>query len=116
MILRIFAICTMTMLLAGCVTKEVKMGDFTLVTTKNVNLTNGKLSARENVSLKEMASNEHPILYLSEVISHAMEQDPCVVALSDAVFYNVEDGWGNGGYRVEGRKVIDKTRYGCEDR
>lgn len=98
---------------AGC-THTYRTGDFTLLSTKNVNLDSGKLVHRERVTNEEKSSNGDP-LYIKDAIDHAIDQDPCAVALSDVAVYAIQ-GFASYSIKVEGNKVIDLNRKGCENK
>ncbi len=104
----------------GCSNHTRKIGDYNLISTKNINLETGVLVQREKVVHNEEFDSSKDIVYFADAVSHAIEKNPCSVALSDArVFFN----WStfgrfsqNKGYTVEGIQVIDTTKPGCEDK
>lgn len=104
----------MAILTTGCVTRTYRVGDFTILSTKNVNLDSGKMVHRERVSNEESANNDEP-LYIKDAIDHAIDQDPCAVALSDVVVYHLRGPFTQS-WKVEGNKVIDLGRHGCENK
>ncbi|MBQ8706826.1 MAG: hypothetical protein IJ523_01915 [Succinivibrionaceae bacterium] len=98
---------------SGCTT-QFRTGDFTILSTKNINLDNGQLVHRERVVNEEQSLNNDP-LYIKDAIDHAIDQDRCAVALSDVAIYVIR-GFGSYSIKVEGNKVIDLNRKGCENK
>lgn len=103
----------LSMLTAGC-SHTYRVGDYTLLSTKNVNLDSGKMVHRERVVNEEKASNIEP-LYIKDAIDHAIDQDPCAVALSDVAVYLILGPFSSS-WKIEGNKVIDLNRNGCENK
>jgi len=103
----------LSMLTVGC-SRTYRIGDFTLLSTKNVNLDSGKMVQRERVINEEKEKNDMPIP-LKDAVDHAIDQDPCAVALSDVVVY-LTQGVNSRIVKVEGNKVIDLNRHGCENK
>jgi hypothetical protein len=106
-------LCAVVCFSSGCTT-QFRTGDFTLLSTKNVNLDSGKLVHRERVVNEEKSQNNDP-LYIKDAIDHAIDQDPCAVALSDVAVYLIR-GFASFSIKVEGNKVIDLNRKGCENK
>lgn len=97
----------------GC-THTYRVGDFTILSTKNVNLDSGKMVHRERVVNEEKADNNEP-LHIKDAIDHAIDQDPCAVALSDVAVYYIQGPFSKS-WKVEGNKVLDLGRHGCENK
>ncbi|WP_439238817.1 hypothetical protein [Lonepinella sp. BR2919] len=109
--LKIATIALATLLLTGCQTFRV--GDFTVISTKNVNLTSGKLVAgSERVKGEDSSSG---VAYLKNAVDRAIQQDKCAVALSDAVL-NVKQGFFTVSYIAEGNLVYDRSIPGCTNK
>lgn len=106
-------LCAIVCFSSGC-SITYRTGDFTLLSTKNVNLDSGKLVHRERIVNEEKSRNGDP-LYIKDAIDHAIDQDPCAVALSDVAVYLIS-GFASTSIKVEGNKVIDLNRNGCANR
>lgn len=97
-------------LLSACVTHRI--GDFTLISTKNVNLNSTSLVRGERVTGIDKTTN---VVYLKNSVDNAIEKDKCAVALSDAVI-KLEQGFFTVSYITEGNLVIDKSLPGCNSK
>ena len=109
-----------SVLLAGCLITGCaqRIADFTLASTKNVDLNNGQFSKGKRV---EGTDTKYVVLVpigvpsIKEAADRAIEQDPCAVALTD-VTANSEAFvfiFGYIEYKIEGDLVIDRSREGC---
>ncbi len=110
------AILISSVLLTGCAQRMI---DFTLASTKNVNLNSGDFITGERTSAtdtKAIFIFPIGIPSLKEASDKAIESDKCAVALSDvkADFEHFAFIAGYARYRVEGTLVIDKSKPGCE--
>lgn len=99
-----------TLMLSACVTHRV--ADFTLASTKNVNLNSGKLVLGERVKGEDKTT--FGIVYMKNAVDRAIETDRCAVALSDVVI-SVETGFG-AKYIAEGTQVLDRSLPGCANK
>ena len=110
------AVVLATLLSTGC---AQRVADFTLASTKNVDLNNGDFVKGKRVT----GEDSKPIILvpigipsIKEAADQAIEQDTCAVALSDVTadseFFSFFFGYVK--YKVEGDLVIDKSRPGCE--
>ncbi|MFQ1014647.1 hypothetical protein ACU6T4_08045 [Avibacterium paragallinarum] len=99
-----------SLMLSACVTQ--RMADFTLASTKNVNLSSGKLVLGERVKGEDQSSG---IAYLKNAVDRAIEKDRCAVALSDVVI-SLEPGFFSVKFIAEGTQVIDRSLPGCDTR
>lgn len=104
-----------TLFTTGC---AQRVADFTLASTKNVDLNNGQFIKGKRV---EGEDTKVIILFplgvpsIKEATDRAIEIDPCAVALTDVTadseFFSFLFGYVK--YRVEGDLVIDTSRAGC---
>ena len=104
------------MLLAtGC---AQRIGDFTLVSSKNIDLSKGADFKRASTRVK--AIDSVPIILgfpvglpdMKTALDHAIEQTPGAVALADGVIIRKEFDFilfGQLSYEVEGTPLIDPT-------
>ena len=109
------ALCVLGLLLAGCTTRIV---DFTLLSTKNVDLQNAQHFQR-GMSRAHGESIAHIIVFvptaipnLKEAVDKAIESIPGCVALVDGVVYQrtvMAIVYGQNGFIVEGTPLIDTT-------
>lgn len=93
--------------LTGCATHRI--GDFTVISTKNINLNSNKLQTG-NIVVGKDSSAFSPV-YLKNAVDNAIEQDKCAVGLSDAVI-NLEMGFA-ATYTAKGKLIIDTSLPGC---
>lgn len=110
---KLFVIVAVLLLLAGC---SNRVGDFTILSTKNIDLSHGADFKRLATRIK--VEEKVPIVLgirfgrpdIKTAIDHAIEKTPGAVALTDAV---IIDKWfnffifGETGYEVEGTPLID---------
>ena len=94
-------------LLSACVTYRVS--DFTLVSTKNVNLSSNSLVRGERVTGIDKTTD---VVYMKNAVDNAIEKNKCAVALSDAVI-KLENNFFTVSYIAEGNLVIDRSLPGC---
>ena len=111
------ALISSSLLLTGC---AQRVADFTLTSTKNVNLNNGRFVDGPRVSgedTKIIAIIPLGIPSIKEATDKAIEQDQCAVALSDTAIDSEAFSlfFGYIKYIVEGNLVIDKAKPGCEN-
>ncbi|EOX4193164.1 hypothetical protein ACPF37_003468 [Vibrio cholerae] len=106
-----------TVLLSGC---AQRIADFTLASTKNVELNNGKFVTGDRVSgedTKAIVIVPLGVPSIKEAADNAIEHDQCAVALTDVTadseFFSFLFGYIK--YEVEGNLVIDKSKKGCEN-
>jgi hypothetical protein len=101
------------LLLSGCANR---IGDFTMVSSKNVDLTKGADFKRSLQRVK--AEDTVPIILgipiglpnMKTALDHAIEQTPGAVALTDSVITQKSFSiilFGQMGYEVEGTPLID---------
>ncbi len=105
-----------TVLLSGCAQRVL---DFTLVSTKNVELNNGDFVIGERIvgeDTKVIIFFPLGVPSVKEASDNAIEKDKCAVALKNmtADFEYFSFIFGYHKYKVEGDLVIDKTKKGCE--
>jgi hypothetical protein len=105
------------LLSTGC---SQRIADFTLASTKNVDLNNGDF-----VKGKRVTGEDTKVIILfpigipsvKEAADVAIEKDKCAVALTDVTadseFFSFLVGYVK--YKVEGNLVIDKSIAGCEN-
>lgn len=105
------------LLSTGC---AQRVADFTLASTKNVNLNSGNF-----VKGKRVQGEDSKIIIfvplgtpsVKEAVDVAIEKEPCAVALTnvtaDSEFFAFIFGYMK--YKVEGDLVIDKSKPGCEN-
>ena len=94
-------------LLSACVHR---IGGYTLMSSKNVNLNSGKLAVTQ-----ERARGEHsayPYARFGEATDRAIQTNKCAVALSDVAVY-VKQNFFTVSAIVEGNLVVDRTLPGC---
>ncbi|MEG9499288.1 hypothetical protein [Mannheimia indoligenes] len=96
-----------SILLSACVTHRV--GDFTVLSTKNINLNSNSLSTGPRVKGEDSSAS---IAHMKNAVDAAIQTDRCGVALSDAVI-NLKQGPFHVSYIVEGNIVYDKSISGC---
>ena len=104
-----------TLFTTGC---AQRIADFTLASTKNVDLNNGQFVKGKRV---EGEDTKAIILVplgtpsVKEAADRAIENDPCAVALTDVTadseFFSFLVRYVK--YKVEGDLVIDTSRDGC---
>ncbi|WP_261859045.1 hypothetical protein [Photobacterium sanguinicancri] len=106
-----------TLLLSGCAQRVV---DFTLASTKNVELNNGNFVTGSRVigkDTKAIVLFPMGVPSLKEASDQAIEKDKCAVALSnvtgDYEYFSFIFGYQK--YQVEGDLVIDKSLPGCSN-
>ncbi|KLV03697.1 hypothetical protein ABT56_17940 [Photobacterium aquae] len=106
-----------SILLSGC---AQRVADFTLASTKNVELNNGNFVSGERVvgeDTKAIFIFPLGIPSVKEASDKAIESDKCAVALSDVTadfeFFSFFVGYQK--YIIEGDLVIDKSKKGCEN-
>jgi hypothetical protein len=105
------------LLLSGC---AQRVADFTLASTKNVDLNNGEFVVGDRVTgedSKAIVIMPIGIPSVKEATDKAIEQDKCAVALTDVTadteYFSFIFGYIK--YSVEGDLIIDKTKDGCEN-
>ena len=109
------AVCT-ALLTTGC---AQRVADFTLASTKNVDLNKGEFIKGKRVE----GTDTRPIIIvpigrpnIKEATDAAIEKDHCAVALTDVTadysYFSLIFGYTR--FTVEGDLVIDKTQPGCE--
>ena len=104
-------------ILSGC---TQRIGDFTVASTKNMDLNNSDIFIADRVE----GNDTKPIILfplgipsMKEATDQAIEKDRCAVGLSDVTitsgFFSFFVGavW----YDVEGNLIIDKAQPGCAD-
>ena len=94
-------------LLSACVHR---IGGYTLMSSKNVNLNAGQLAVTQ-----ERARGEHsayPYARFDEATDRAIQTNKCAVALSDVAVY-VKQNFFTVSAIVEGNLVVDRTLPGC---
>ncbi|MDG6881562.1 Uncharacterised protein [Phocoenobacter uteri] len=97
------------LLLSACTTR---VADLTVASSKNMNLNSTKLAYGKRVQgIHQSAS----IANMKEAMDRAIEQDRCVVGLSDVVI-SVKQGFFTVGYVVKGTQIIDRSLPGCSNR
>ncbi|MCQ9120522.1 hypothetical protein BKG95_00035 [Rodentibacter pneumotropicus] len=101
-------LCLIILGLSGCATHRV--GDFTLISTKNININSSTLVKGERVHGVDKST---AIAYMKNSVDDAIEQHRCAVALSDAVI-KVRQELFSVSYITEGNLVIDKSLPGCK--
>ena len=111
------AVAVVALLSTGC---SQRIADFTLASTKNVDLNNGDF-----VKGKRVTGEDTKIIILfpigipsvKEAADVAIEKDKCAVALTDVTadseFFSFLVGYVK--YKVEGNLVIDKSIAGCDN-
>lgn len=95
-------------LLSACSAQRI--GGYTLMSSKNVNLNSGKLAVTQ-----ERARGEHsayPYARFDEATDRAIQTNKCAVALSDVAVY-VKPNFFTVLAIVEGNLVVDRTLPGC---
>jgi hypothetical protein len=106
-----------TIVLSGCSTR---VADFTVVSTKNMNLNSGELVSGDRVE----GSDGVPVVLfplgrpnIKEATDHAIENDRCVVGLTDVVLDQFAFAFiiGYISFDIEGTQVVDKSLPGCEN-
>ncbi|ELJ8809462.1 hypothetical protein RUL24_000790 [Vibrio parahaemolyticus] len=106
-----------SLLLSGC---AQRVADFTLASTKNVELNDGDFVKGDRVT----GEDSKPIIIfplgipsVKEASDQAIENDKCAVALTDvtADFEFFSFFFGFQKYKIEGDLVIDKSQKGCEN-
>ncbi|CEO39373.1 hypothetical protein [Photobacterium kishitanii] len=105
-----------TLLLTGC---AQRIADFTLASTKNVNLNNGHFVEGPRVvgeDTKAIFIVPLGVPSIKEASDNAIEQDRCAVGLTDVAadseFFSFLVGYVK--YKIEGNLLIDKSKPGCE--
>ena len=99
--------------LSGCTTVN-RIGDFTIISSKNIDLSRGANFKRGTARVKgqHMVGNSGftPIVYpnMKEAIDNAIEGTPGAVALLDGVISQKISPFKTG-YVVEGTPLIDST-------
>jgi hypothetical protein len=115
-VLQVIAIVS-AIFLSGCSNRIV---DFTVASTKNMNLNSGNLISGHRVE----GTDGVPVFLfplgvpnLKNATDNAIEKDKCAVGLSDAVFDQFMFSFliGYISYDVKGTQVIDKSLPGCEN-
>tara|TARA_B100000700_G_scaffold170971_1_gene188774 strand:- start:394 stop:753 length:360 start_codon:yes stop_codon:yes gene_type:complete len=104
-----------TLAMTGC---AQRIADFTLASTKNVDLNNGQFAKGERV---EGIDTKYVVLVplgvpsVKEAADRAIETNPCAVALTDVTADSEAFAFlfGYVQYKVEGDLVIDTSRNGC---
>lgn len=106
-----------TVLLSGC---AQRIADFTLASTKNVELNNGEFITGKRVigdDTKAIVIFPLGVPSIKEAADKAIEKDKCAVALTDVTadseFFSFLVGYVK--YEIEGNLVIDKSKKGCEN-
>ncbi|MDY4280499.1 MAG: hypothetical protein SOX56_05410 [[Pasteurella] mairii] len=98
-------------LLAGCMAQRI--GGYTLMSSKNVNLNSGKLVA---TSERVRGEHSHPQFpRFDEATDRAIQQNKCAVALSDVATY-VKSNFFTVSAIVEGNLVIDRSLPDCQNK
>ncbi|EGR0921730.1 hypothetical protein EIB96_03605 [Vibrio parahaemolyticus] len=106
-----------SLLSTGC---AQRVADFTLASTKNVDLNGGEFVKGPRVT----GEDAKPIIIVplgvpsvKEAADKAIENDACAVGLTDVTadseFFSFLVGFIS--YKVEGDLVIDKSKSGCEN-
>lgn len=111
-------ICTL-LVITGC---SNRIADFTVTSTKNVNLNSEGLILGNRVEGEDGAAIiliiPTGIANLKEAVDNTIEPERCAVGLTDVVI-NEFAAWfligGYHAYQVEGTQVIDTTLQGCSD-
>lgn len=108
---KFFLIGAVSLLLSACVTHRV--GDFTVLSTKNINLNSTKLSIGPRVEGKD-SSSFSPV-YMKNAVDKAIETDRCAVALSDAVI-DLKQAVFSASFIAKGNIIYDKSMPGCQSK
>ncbi|MEZ9835303.1 hypothetical protein AB4341_17410 [Vibrio breoganii] len=113
---KLLILLTLTALTTGCVNR---VGDFTVASTKNVDMNDTHFT--EGARVEGSDTTIAIILPLGtpsvkEAMDNAIEKDRCAVALNDAV---VDNGFfylylGAFWMDVEGTLIMDESKEGCE--
>lgn len=109
--LKFVAVGMLAICLTGCITHRV--GGYTLMSSKNVNLNSSGLSTTSTRVKGEHSSPQYA--RFDEATDRAIQNDSCAVALSDVATY-VRSGFFSVSAIVEGNLVIDKNLPGCSGR
>lgn len=105
--LKLSSIVLMSIILIGC---TQRVGGYTLMSSKNVNLSTGKL-----VTTMERVRGEYTNLHYArfdEATDRAIQTNKCAVALSDVATY-AKPSFITVTAIVEGNLVIDRSLPGC---
>ena len=106
----------MAMLSTGC---AQRVADFTLASTKNVDLISGNFVKGKRVSgedKKAVVIVPLGMPSVKEAADKAIEQDRCAVGLTDVTADSEAFAFlfGYVKYTIEGDLIIDKSKPGCE--
>lgn len=104
-----------TLMTTGC---AQRIADFTLASTKNVDLNSGQFVKGDRV---EGIDKKYVVLFplgvpsVKEAADRAIETNPCAVALTDVTADSEAFAFifGYVQYKIEGDLVIDTNRTGC---
>ncbi|MGO1297036.1 MAG: hypothetical protein ACTMIA_06945 [Vibrio sp.] len=106
-----------TLVTTGCSTR---VADFTIASTKNVNLNSGDFIKGKRVTGTDtraivLIPVGHP--NIKEAADDAIEKDHCAVALTDVTtdYSHFALLFGYSRFTVEGDLVIDRNQPGCEN-
>ena len=113
----LLAVLLPTLLLTGC---SNRIADFTVTSTKNVNLNSTGLVIGDRTTGEDGAAIilivPTGIPNMKEAVDNAIETDRCSVGLSNVVISKF-DAWfvlgGYTAYQVEGNHIIDTKLTGC---
>lgn len=94
-------------LLSACVHR---IGGYTLMSSKNVNLNSGKLAVTQERARGEYSA--YPYARFDEATDRAIQTNKCAVALFDVAVY-VKQNFFTVSAIVEGNLVVDRTLPGC---
>ncbi|OEF57949.1 hypothetical protein [Enterovibrio norvegicus] len=114
---KIILVAILATLATGCSQRVI---DYTVGSTKNVNLNGGEFIEGERVE----GDDTKPIILfplgipsIKEATDNAIETDKCAVGLNNIVadfeFFSFLVGFQK--YKVEGNLLIDRSQPGCED-
>ena len=114
---KIFSLFILASLSSGC---AHRIADLTVGSTKNINLNSDSL-----IVGKKVEGDDYMPVFLfpfgvpniENAIDDAIEQDKCVVGLTNIKIEHVNQSFvvGRFGYRVEGQLLYDTAKKGCEN-
>lgn len=96
-------------LLSACTTR---IGDFTAVTTKNINLDSKSFVVKREARVTGEDMRFLGIPDMKSAVDNAIQKDKCAVGLSDAVI-SLKSFPFYSGYVTEGNLIIDRSLPGC---
>lgn len=114
---KILAVALGALLLSGC---TIRVADMTVASTKNYNINSNKFVNGKRVT----GEDKNPVIIfplgipnVKTAMDNAIQQDKCVVGLTDVVVSQLNHSFlfGTFGWRVEGTQIIDRGQPGCEN-